>query len=294
MTNNSSYIYGNIKLGRGNFNLPPVMIGTLFYQGQVFIDRKNEEIFNKEKAKKRILTQKSLAEKYQLPDLIEISGNTPKAMIKYLEFYLDHFETPFVLGGTFDARVEGIKYLKERGIKPDEYIYNAISNLKNKQELEILKKYKIDSVVVLILGSDIMTSTQRYAYLTDKNQPNKISLLEGLNNLGIEKIWIDGGVITLESLAHILETQQIICTSLKLPVGTAPNLFLFKYSSPRLNVKFHTRYRRASIMFIASWFSNFIFYGAIEDAKECFASTSQALEFRNVLKSKNIKLLDIL
>ena len=292
MIENNPYLYRDIKLGRGDFNLPPVMIGTLFYQGQTFIDRKNEEIFNEEKAKKRILTQKSLAEKYQLPDLIEISGNTQKAMIKYLEFYLDHFEPPFVLGGTFDARVAGIKYLKERGITPDEYIYNAISNLKNKQELEILKKYKINSVVVLILGSDNMTSTQRYAYLTDKNQPNNISLLEGLNNLGIEKIWIDGGVITLESLAHILETQQIICTSLKLPVGTAPNLFLFKYSSPRLNVKYHTRYRRASIMFIASCFSNFIFYGAIEDAKECFASTYQALEFKTILKNKNIKLLD--
>jgi len=292
MIENNPYIYGNIKLGRGNFNLPPVMIGTLFYQGQTFIDRKNEEIFNQEKAKKRILTHKSLAEKYQLPDLIEISGSTPKAMIKYLEFYLDYFEPPFVLGGTFDARVGGIEYLKERGIKPDEYIYNAISNLKNKKELEILQKYKIDSVIVLILGSENMTSTQRYIYLTEKNQFNNINLLEGLNNLGIEKIWVDGGVITLESLAHILETQQLICTSLKLPVGTAPNLFLFSYSSPRLNVKFHTRFRRASIMFIASWFSNFIFYGAIEDAKECFASTYQALEFKKILKNKNIKLLD--
>ncbi|MFX1556919.1 MAG: hypothetical protein ACFFC9_06675 [Promethearchaeota archaeon] len=292
MTENNPYLYRNIKLGRGDFNLPPVMIGTLFYQGQTFIDRKNEEIFNEEKAKKRILTQKSLAEKYNLPDLIEISGSTSKAMIKYLEFYLDNFETPFVLGGTFDARVRGIEYLKERGIKPEEYIYNAISNLKNKRELEILQNYKIDSVIVLILGSENMTSTQRYAYLTEKNQPNNNNLLEGLNNLGIEKIWIDGGVITLESLAHILETQQLICKSLKLPVGTAPNLFLFNYSSPRLNVKFHTRFRRASIMFIVSWFSNFIFYGAIEDAKECFASTYQALEFKKILKNKNIKLLD--
>ena len=292
MTDYSPYLYGNIKLGRGNFELRPIMIGTLFYQGQTLIDRKNEEIFNEEKAKKRILTHKSLAEKYNLPDLIEISGTTPKAMIKYLEFYLDHFETPFVLGGAFDARVRGIEYLRERGIKPEEYVYNAISNLKNKKELEILQKYKINSVVVLILGSENMTSTQRYAYLIDKNESTNINLLEGLNNLGIEKIWIDGGVITLESLAHILETQQLVCTSLKLPVGTAPNLFLFKYSSPRLNVKFHTRYKRASIMFIASWFSNFIFYGAIEDAKESFASTYQALEFKNILKNKNIKLLD--
>ncbi len=292
MTDCSPYVYGNIKLGRGNFELRPIMIGTLFYQGQTLIDRKNEEIFNEEKAKKRILTHKSLAKKYNLPDLIEISGTTPKAMIKYLEFYLDHFETPFVLGGTFDARVTGIEYLKERGIKPEEYIYNAISNLKNKKEIEILQKYKINSIVVLILGSENMTSTQRYAYLTKKNESTNINLLEGLNNLGIERIWIDGGVITLESLAHILETQLLICTSLKLPVGTAPNLFLFKYSSPRLNVKFHTRYRRASIMFIASWFSNFIFYGAIEDAKESFASTYQALEFKNILKNKNIKLLD--
>ena len=289
---NEFWNYGTIKLGINNFNLPPVLIGTLFYQGQSLLDRSNDEIFNQEKAKKRIFNQKALAEKYKLPNLIEISGNSPKAMVKYLEFYLDNFDPPFVLGGTFDARLVGIEYLNERGVKPDEYIYNTISNLKNKKEIELLQKYKIKSIVILILGSENMSSTQRYAYLTEKNQPNNTSIIDGLKKIGIEKIWIDSGVITLESLAHVLETQQIVSTSLQLPVGTAPNLFLFKYSSPKLNIKFHTRFRRASIMFIASWFSNFLFYGPIEDAKECFASTFQAMEFKKILKSKNIKLLD--
>ena len=292
MSENTPYIYGDIRVGRGNFDLPPVLIGTIFYQGETIIDRKNPEIFDVEKAKKRINSQKTLAKQYKIPDLVEISADTPSAMIKYLEFYLDNFEPPFVLGGTFDARAAGIEYLKERGIGPKEYIYNAISNLKNKKELELIQKYQIDSIVVLILGSENMTSTQRYNYITQKNQPNNVSLIEGINQLGVDKIWVDGGVITMESLAHILETQRLICESLKIPVGTAPNLYLFKFSSPRLNIKFHTRYRRASIMFIATWYSNFIFYGAIEDAKECFASASQAVEFKNIIKSHNINLID--
>lgn len=283
------YEYGNIKLGRGNFKLPPVLIGTMFYQGQTIIDRKDNEKFNVEKAKKRIDIQKELAKKYKIPELIEISADTPKAMIKYLDFYLEYYEPPFVLGGTFDARVAGIEYLNERGIKPDNYIYNTISNLKNKKELEIIQKYHIDSIVILILGSENMSSTQRFNYITKKNQ-NNVSLIEGLKSLGVNKIWIDGGVINLESLAHVLETQQMISSSLIYPVGTAPNLFLFKYSSPRLNLKFHTRYRRASIMFIATWFSNFIFYGAIEDAKESFTSAYQSFEFKKVTDNKNIGL----
>jgi tetrahydromethanopterin S-methyltransferase subunit H len=286
------YIYGNVKLGRGNFELPPVLIGTIFYQGESFIERNNAENFNVDKAKKRIQVHKSLANQYKLPDLIEITADTPNAMIKYLKFYLDNFETPFVLGGTLEARIAGIEYLSDRGIGPENYIYNTISNLKNKKEIELIQDYKIDSVVILILGSENMTSTQRYNYITQKTQPNNLSLMEGLNKIGVNKIWIDGGVITLESLAHILETQQLISKSLQLPVGTAPNLFLFKYSTPRLNIKFHTRYRRASIMFIATWFSNFIFYGAIEDAKECFISAYQATEFKKIVKDHHIKLMD--
>ncbi len=286
----NSFNYGDIKLEHGSFNLPPVLIGTMFYQHQTLIERDNEKTFNETKAKKRINTQKELARKYKIPALIEISGNTPEAMIKYLDFYLEHFKPPFVLGGTFDARIASIEYLNERGIKPNEYIYNTISNLKNSKELEVLKRNKIDSVVVLILGSPNMTSTQRFAYITEKNQPNNQSILEGLNNIGIEKIWIDGGVIDLESLAHILETQRLISTSLNHPVGAASNLFLFKYSSPRLNIKFHTRYRRASIMFAAAWYSNFVFYGPIEDARECFTSARQAIDFRTIVREKNIKL----
>ena len=290
MDDSEYYTYGNIKLERGNFDSPPVLIGTIFYQNETLVDRKNPEIFNTQKAMKRIETHQSLSKKYKIPNLLEISATTPKSMIRYLEFYLDHFNPPFVLGGNFESRVAGIEYLTENGIKSDQYIYNTISNLKNKKEIEIIQRNKLKSVVILILGSENMTSTQRYAYITEKNQPNNVSIIEGLKKIGVEKLWIDGGVVNLESLAHILETYQLVSTSLKLPVGTAPNLFLFQYSSPRLNIKYHTRYRRASIMFIATWFSNFIFYGAIEDAKESFSSAYQSVEFREIIRSRNIKL----
>ena len=286
------FSYGDIKLGYGSYDLPPIMIGTMFYQNQTIVDRKNEETFDEEKAVKRIDTQKALANKFKIPDLIEISAISPEAMVKYLEFYFDKFEPPFVLGGTFEARVAGLEWLSEKGVKPNEFIYNAVSNLKNKKEIELLQKNKITSAVVLILASSNMTSTQRYSYITENNQPGNTNIIDGLKKIGIQNIWVDGGVVDIESLAHILETQQLISTSLRLPVGTAPTLFLFKYSSPRLNKKFYTKYRKASIIAISSLFSNFLFYGAIEDAKECFASVYQALEFKNVLKNNKIKLLD--
>lgn len=287
-----SYSYGDVKLGHGNFDLAPVLIGTMFYQGQTLLERGNEIIFDSRKAKKRIDMHNDLKKKYKLPGLIEISGTTPEAMIKYLEFYLEHYDPPFVLGGTFDARTAGMRFLKEQGFKPSDYIYNTISNLKNKKELEVIKEHGVESVVILILGSENMTASQRYAYIANKNQPGGVSLIDGLKKLGVERIWVDGGVINLESLAHILETQRMISTSLNLPVGTAPNLFLFKFSSPRLNIKFHTRYRRANIMFAAAWYSNFIFYGPVEDAKECFAATAQTMEFKKIVTENKIKLFE--
>ena len=290
--NEDYYLYGNMKLGYGNFSIPPILIGTMFYQGQTLVERKNELQFDEVKAKKRIDTQKRLASQYKLSDLVEISATTPEAMIKYLDFYLDYYAPPFVLGGSFEARFAGIEHLNERGIKPEDYIYNSISNLKNVKETELIKKYRIKSAVVLILGSNNMRSTQRYAYITENNQPGNVNIIDGLKKIGVDKIWIDGGVIDIESFSYILETQQIVSNALKLPVGTAPTLFLFKYSSPRLNLKFHTKYRKASVMFIASWYSNFIFYGAIEDAKECFASVYQAIELKKVMKKENIRLFD--
>jgi len=43
-------------------------------------------------------------------------------------------------------------------------------------------------------------------------------------------------------------------------------------------------------MFIVTWLSNFVFYGAIEDATESFASAYQSIEFKDIIKSRNIKL----
>ena len=284
--------YQNVKIGFGSFKYPPVLIGTMFYQGQRIIDASDITKFNKEKALKKIEKHMQLSNQYKIPALIEISADTPDAMISYLDFYLDNYKPPFVLGGTLDARISGVEYLSEQGYKSEDFIYNAISNLKNQKETELLKNYKIQTAIILILASPNMTSTQRFSYITEKNQPNNVSLFEGLKKLGVKYIWVDGGVVDLESLVHILETQKIISTSLNIPVGTAPNLFLFKYSSPRLNLKFHTRYRRSSIMFIASWYSNFIFYGPIEDATECFASTAQSFKFKRICEEKSVNLFD--
>jgi len=157
MKENSYYSIGTIKLGYGNFNLPPIMIGTLFYQGQTLVDRKNPSHFDREKAKKRIDLQTELSKQYKLPHLVEISANEPDSMPIYLKFYLDNYNPPFILGGTFEARMEGLQYLKDYGIKSDKYIYNAISNLKNQKEIEALKKFKIRNVVVLILASNNIT-----------------------------------------------------------------------------------------------------------------------------------------
>jgi tetrahydromethanopterin S-methyltransferase subunit H len=284
--------YQNIKVGFGSFKLPPVLIGTMFYQGQRLIDNNDITRFDKDKALKRIENHLQLSNQYKIPALIEISADTPDAMISYLKFYLDNFKPPFVLGGTLDARISGVAYLYEHGYKSDDFIYNAISNLKNQKEKELFKEYEIQTAIILVLASPNMTSTQRFSYITDKTQPNNVSLFEGLKELGVRYIWIDGGVVNLESLVHILETQKMISTAFKIPVGTAPNLFLFKYSSPRLNLKFHTRYRRSSIMFIASWYSNFIFYGPIEDATECFSSAAQSFEFKRMCEEKNVNLID--
>ncbi len=290
MNDINSYNYGDIELGHGNFNLPPVLIGTIFYQGETIVDKKDNRNFNEERAKKRINIQKEIAKKYKIPSLVEISGTDPESMVKYLEFYLDNYDPPFVLGGSVDARIAGVEYLHERGVNSEDYIYNAISNLKNKHEIEVIRNYKLNSVVVLILGAQNMTSTQRYAYITKKDQDGEKSIIDGLREVGVDRIWIDGGVIDLESLVHILETQKMISTSLNLPVGTAPTLFLFMYSSPKANAVFHTKYRKASIMFPATLFSNFIFYGAIEDARECISAAYQAMEFKSIIKSKNIDL----
>ncbi|MEJ2295536.1 MAG: hypothetical protein P8Y23_12325, partial [Candidatus Lokiarchaeota archaeon] len=136
MSENTYYSIDNIKIGYGNFNLPPIMIGTLFYQGQTLIVRKNSSLFDSLKAKKRIDTQIELSKQYKLPNLIEISANEPNSMPLYLKFFLEHYEPPFVLGGTYEARIEGLRYLRDNEVDPKHFIYHAVSNLKNPSAVE--------------------------------------------------------------------------------------------------------------------------------------------------------------
>ena len=43
MSNSNYYSYGNIKLGKNGFDLPPILIGTIFYQNETIIERNSFE-----------------------------------------------------------------------------------------------------------------------------------------------------------------------------------------------------------------------------------------------------------
>ena len=66
MENSEYYTYGNIKVERGQFNSTPILIGTIFYQNETILDRKNPEQLNNQKAIKRIEKHQSLSEKYKI------------------------------------------------------------------------------------------------------------------------------------------------------------------------------------------------------------------------------------
>ena len=58
MPENAFFEYDQLKLGAGNFDYPPILIGTMFYQNQRLLDPKDPTRYNRQKAIKRIQQQK--------------------------------------------------------------------------------------------------------------------------------------------------------------------------------------------------------------------------------------------
>jgi len=70
---------------------PTVLIGSLFYQGHKIVQDFKKGIFDKATVETLLNQQDSLSEKTGNPCLVDIIGETPEALINFIDFIGDWF-----------------------------------------------------------------------------------------------------------------------------------------------------------------------------------------------------------
>ncbi|HID90557.1 TPA: hypothetical protein EYP44_01190 [Candidatus Bathyarchaeota archaeon] len=102
---------GNVKLGGQPGQLPTVLIGSVFHRGhKVVKDPSRGEVDEKE-AERQIKIQDELSDRTGNPCMVDVVGETPEALCRYLDFVSSVTEAPLLLNGLSpDVRVRALRH----------------------------------------------------------------------------------------------------------------------------------------------------------------------------------------
>ncbi|MGQ4914349.1 MAG: hypothetical protein ACP6IU_06295 [Candidatus Asgardarchaeia archaeon] len=278
---------GGVKFGGAFGETPTVMIASLFYPShKVVLDHKSGKL-DKKKAKEEIETHLRICEELGLGQTLDVIAETPEAMVSYLEFIFEVADGPIMVDGTIPAvRLAGAKYAYEVG-ENKRVIYDSISPDTKNDELEELKDYKIEGVVLLALNQFDFTPKGKVE-LIEKN------LLPKAKIAGIDKILIDTIVFDVPSIGLAAEAIYTVKDKFGYPTGTAPcNATFMILDQWRYSEASFVAMNAAMIAMIQTLGADYVFYGRIDMAEELLpaaAITNGVIAYTSKMLGRPVKL----
>jgi len=269
------------KIGGQPGEYPTVLAGTIFYGGHSIIEDEKAGVFDKDKAEALIKTQEEMSDVTGNPHIVQTFGQTPEAIVKYLEFVGDITDAPFFIDSTSgEARIAGANYASEVGLE-DRAIYNSVNMAADESELEALKETKLSASIVLGFNPMDPTVEGKIGIWEDGAGTIDKGLLEMAAECGIDKYLMDVAVTPLGQGAGVaVRTSFAVKSKWGYPVGSGIHNVPSAWDWLREYKKDH---REAwpvcdvgSNLIQQMAGGDFVLYGPIENAKMAFPACAMA------------------
>lgn len=211
----------NMKLSIGSYECggrhgenTPLLLETIFYDGQNLVIDHQLGTIDREKALRQIRLAQESSEKFHVPVALDITASTPAAMISYIDFISENSDLPFVLDSSDPApRLAGLKHCHKHNLL-NRAIYNSITRDYAMEEIEALASYPPAGIILLAIDEE------DYSPRGTINLLGK--LIPSLYAHSITNLMVDVCVLDQVSLKCATEIARAVKNEYGLPVGGAP------------------------------------------------------------------------
>ncbi len=257
------YEIGKVKIGGQPGENSTVLIGSIFYHGHEIVTDDVKGVFDKSKAEDLINLQEECSQKTGNSCMLDVIGNTPEAMEKYIGFVVEHTEAPILIDSpSVESRISGLRYAKDIGIT-DRVVYNSLINEARTEEFQAVKESKVEAAILLLYQRGFLGGEARVDIVNE--------LLGKAAYAGIKKPLIDTYVLDLLSLSIASKTILKLKDSLGFPCGCGAHNALSTWSfEKRLWVEAEIPCMVAIDSLPVVLGADFIIYGPIENCTQVF------------------------
>lgn len=206
-----TYTIHGVKIGGQPGEIPTVMVGSMFYNGDKNVTDSSRGIFDKTTALSQIQEAEEMTDKTGLPTMMDLVAETKEAASKYLNFVVESTEMPIFLDVVSEnAQAEALHYAAEMGVI-DRIILNSFNPHSGKAIYNAVKETGLKSAVIL-------THSTKYILNTNK-MPLIEEMVPNAKNAGITNILIDTAVLDIPTLGVSAKAIDIIKDKYGYPCG---------------------------------------------------------------------------
>jgi tetrahydromethanopterin S-methyltransferase subunit H len=280
-----------VKFGGQPGELPTVLCGTIFYQGQKIVHDEELGAFDHEAAEVLICRQAELSEETGCPAVLHIYARTSEAFERYLDFAERVWSEPVIIDSADHAvRAEMAKLVSELGYA-DRTIYNSINLATTEVEAQAIKDCEVDSAIALAYNPAEPGVDGALHLLETGGAVKEKGLIVLAKELGIANLLIDPGVVPLGSGAGTALRFSIAAKArLGLPVGSGIHNAVSAWpwlKSKGVQAKRCCDAAANAMQLLAA--GDFLLYGPIENAEFIFPAAAMA----DIMVAEAVKDLDI-
>jgi len=218
---------GQWKVGGQPGENPPLLISSMFHNGDKILISRKERMFDRGKAREYVLRQEELSAQTGVPALVAMVATSLDEMKTYIDFFLGISDQPFGIDMWVEkTRLEAAEYIAQLGIQ-ERVLYNSITPWDKDIPGQVarLKELGIRHVVVQAFNQEDQTPKGRVSGLK--------KMLEIVGEDTFETILVDTAVMNLPSTVFSCIACRLVKEEFGWPAGVASSNGTYMWKAAR-------------------------------------------------------------
>jgi len=256
----------NFKVGGQYGENPPLLISSMFHNGDKILESRKEGKWDRAKAEEYVKKQEALEDLTGIPAIVAMVANTGEEMAGYIDWFTGISDRAFAIDMWVEKpRLEAAEYVAKKGLQ-NRLVYNSITPWDKDipGQVKALKEMGIKHVIVQ--AYDVADPTPQ-GRLTSFNK-----MMEVIGEGAFESILVDTSVMNLPAIALSGVANRIVKEATGWPCGVASSngTYMWKQARELFGPDGFAAMNAAGQGASALLWSDFIFYGPIVAAPKMF------------------------
>lgn len=218
---------GGISVGGQPGENPPLLISSMFHNGDKILESRKERKFDKVKATEYLKRQEELSEQSGIPALTAMVATSVDEMKAYIDFFTSVSEKPFGIDmWVQEPRIKVMQYVAEQGLA-DRVLYNSITPWDKDipGQVQQLKEMGCKHIVVQVFDQDDQTPAGRLKSFK--------SMMDIIGHDTFESVLVDTSVMNLPAISFSGMACKLIKEESGWPAGVAASNGTYMWKEAR-------------------------------------------------------------